>query len=383
MNVYASDSVYVAGPSKAQQEAGTVPLDTLPADWWNWLWKEITTRINESASDTQAVFQEILSVLQEANIEPSATATNQLTVAIKALASTIGTAGKAGAVKSSTASGKVSIDSDGVMTPNGMGTPTSLNTTTKNIVDAINEVLAALNTHKTTTDGTLESLDADKAPNDHASTATTYGKGTTTKYGHLKISDTYDSSVGGASDGIAASQKALYDGFQAVMSGIASVPTGVVTTFAGTDTAIPSGWLLCNGQAVSRTAYPNLFSVIGVRYGVGDGINTFNVPDLRDRFPQGANNNLGQKIAAGLPNITGTVNIGSQSYNPDNCSGAFTKTTNTAVGAGPGSTVVFRNASFNASNGETKIDGTLRNDVYGKSDTVQPPALSLNYIIKI
>lgn len=47
--------------------------------------------------------------------------------------------------------------------------------------------------------------------------------------------------------------------------------------------AIPSGWLLCNGQAVQRAAFPELFAAIGVRFGAGDGASTFNVPDYRGR----------------------------------------------------------------------------------------------------
>jgi microcystin-dependent protein len=51
--------------------------------------------------------------------------------------------------------------------------------------------------------------------------------------------------------------------------------------------AFPTGWLHCNGQAVSRTTYAALFAVISTTYGVGDGSTTFNVPDLRQRFPLG------------------------------------------------------------------------------------------------
>lgn len=53
-----------------------------------------------------------------------------------------------------------------------------------------------------------------------------------------------------------------------------------------TDSA-PSGWLLCYGQAVSRTTYANLFTVIGTTFGVGDGSTTFNLPDFRGRMPLG------------------------------------------------------------------------------------------------
>jgi microcystin-dependent protein len=49
----------------------------------------------------------------------------------------------------------------------------------------------------------------------------------------------------------------------------------------------PTGWLICDGSALSRTTYANLFSAIGTTYGVGDGTNTFNIPDLRGRVPVG------------------------------------------------------------------------------------------------
>lgn len=52
--------------------------------------------------------------------------------------------------------------------------------------------------------------------------------------------------------------------------------------------AVPSGWLLCDGSAVSRTTYARLFAVMGTVWGAGDGSTTFNLPDLRDRFPTGA-----------------------------------------------------------------------------------------------
>ncbi len=60
------------------------------------------------------------------------------------------------------------------------------------------------------------------------------------------------------------------------------VPSGVIMAWT-TDTA-PTGWLLCDGSAVSRTTYSDLFAVISTVYGVGNGSTTFNVPDLRGRF---------------------------------------------------------------------------------------------------
>lgn len=61
----------------------------------------------------------------------------------------------------------------------------------------------------------------------------------------------------------------------------AMMPVGTVLPFAGS--AAPTGWLPCDGSAVSRATYSDLFSVIGTTYGAGDGSTTFNVPDTRGR----------------------------------------------------------------------------------------------------
>lgn len=66
----------------------------------------------------------------------------------------------------------------------------------------------------------------------------------------------------------------------------ADAPIGTISPFGGS--AIPSGYLLCNGQAVSRTTYAALFTAIGVAFGSGDGSTTFNVPDLRETVPVGS-----------------------------------------------------------------------------------------------
>jgi len=66
----------------------------------------------------------------------------------------------------------------------------------------------------------------------------------------------------------------------------AFIPTGAVFPFV--NAVAPDGFLLCQGQEVSRTEYADLFSVIGTTYGAGDGITTFNVPDGRGRTFIGA-----------------------------------------------------------------------------------------------
>lgn len=63
------------------------------------------------------------------------------------------------------------------------------------------------------------------------------------------------------------------------------IPVGFIIGYAGS--VIPSKWLECYGQAVSRSTYSSLFSVLGTLYGVGDGTTTFNIPDLRGRVVAG------------------------------------------------------------------------------------------------
>ena len=77
---------------------------------------------------------------------------------------------------------------------------------------------------------------------------------------------------------------------------------GSVTWYAGAGT--PENYLLCDGSAVSRTDYADLFAVIGTTYGAGDSSTTFNLPLLTDsRFIEGSNT-PGTQHEAGLPNIT-------------------------------------------------------------------------------
>lgn len=79
---------------------------------------------------------------------------------------------------------------------------------------------------------------------------------------------------------------------------------GEVKMWAGPISATPTGWLFCDGSAVSRTTYAALFGVIGTIYGPGDGSTTFNLPDLRDRSPMGA-----RQDSSGVPvtNVSGSL----------------------------------------------------------------------------
>ena len=68
----------------------------------------------------------------------------------------------------------------------------------------------------------------------------------------------------------------------------ASGKPGMVTAWAGSHDNVPSGWILCNGDAISRTTYADLFAVIGTNYGVGNGTTSFNLPYYDDYWLIGA-----------------------------------------------------------------------------------------------
>ena len=80
-----------------------------------------------------------------------------------------------------------------------------------------------------------------------------------------------------------------------------STPVGSITMFAATNP--PEGWLICNGHAVSREVYGVLFAVIGLAFGVGDNTTTFNVPDMRDRFPVGAGSTYSVNTKGGATTV--------------------------------------------------------------------------------
>lgn len=81
-------------------------------------------------------------------------------------------------------------------------------------------------------------------------------------------------------------------------------PAGIISMFAGT--TAPTGWLLCYGQAISRTTYAALYAAIGTTHGAGDGTTTFNVPDLRGRVVAGQDD-MGGTSANRLTGTTGGV----------------------------------------------------------------------------
>jgi microcystin-dependent protein len=157
---------------------------------------------------------------------------------------------------------------------------------------------------------------------------------------------------------------------------VQGIPVGVVQAFAGTDT--PDGWLLCDGSAVSRTDYADLYSVIGDTYGAGDGSTTFNLPNLTDKFIEGSAT-AGTVKNAGLPNITGGVVVSGYGGNgAEQSNGAFKgNLTKNCFTIFEDSTSANKQRFY-----DTSFNASMSSAIYGNSTTVQPPALTMQYIIK-
>lgn len=137
-------------------------------------------------------------------------------------------------------------------------------------------------------------------------------------------------------------------------------------------------WLLCNGQAVSREKYKELFNLIGTSFGGGDGIKTFNVPDYRGKFLRGLGGDSAGKMnitqAEGLPNITGTTHAQDGYLRDPQNSGAFSSWVQ--VG---GDT---RSGDGGASASYGKFDASASNPIYGASNHVTPVNQAVNWFIR-
>lgn len=162
-------------------------------------------------------------------------------------------------------------------------------------------------------------------------------------------------------------------------SGGASVPSGCVLSYAGSGT-VPTGFLLCNGAAVSRTTYADLFTAIGTTYGAGDESTTFNIPDFRGRFLRGYDGTRSAAIGTaqddGLPEIAGGYNY----FFGDTrgtFTGAFASSSNGNANLAQGSST---SNQYRA--GTLVFDASDSNSIYGNSSYVTPYNFAVQFIIK-
>lgn len=157
---------------------------------------------------------------------------------------------------------------------------------------------------------------------------------------------------------------------------VARLPAGFVAAWPGNTP--PDGWLVCNGSAVSRTTYADLFAAIGTTFGAGDGSTTFKLPDYRGDFLRGylsgTSAAIGTRQAEGLPNISGYISyllMGEDGQKSDGALSATLQVGNRLTNAGPGS--AWKQLNFSAKNS---------NAIYGANSHVTPRNNAVKWCIK-
>ena len=97
------------------------------------------------------------------------------------------------------------------------------------------------------------------------------------------------------------------------LTGIEGTATGTILPWSAA--SLPSGFLECDGTAVSRSTYSALFAIVGTTYGAGDGSTTFNTPNLADNVPVGKSPGKALASTGGNNTTTATGNVGGSTAN--------------------------------------------------------------------
>ena len=167
------------------------------------------------------------------------------------------------------------------------------------------------------------------------------------------------------------------------------MPTGSILPYAGS--SAPTGYLLCDGSAQDRqvnSVNTELFTVIGLTYGVGDGSTTFNIPDLRGRVIAGQDD-MGGPSANRLTGLSGGINGdnlgatgGSQSHLLTSAQSGLPAHSHTQGASGPNLSGPIESLSGGSAGGRYTSTGTVTaQDASSAHNNVQPTII-LNYIIK-
>lgn len=148
------------------------------------------------------------------------------------------------------------------------------------------------------------------------------------------------------------------------------VPTGAVLPYAAS--SAPTGYLLCNGAAVSRTTYGTLFALISTTYGIGDGTTTFNVPDMRANVPAGYKSG-----DANFGTLGGAVGEAAHTLtNNEMPAHTHPGTYNSTAGGGGGS------LTASATSALTPVTSAVPSQGGGAAHNTIQPSLTLQFIIK-
>lgn len=169
--------------------------------------------------------------------------------------------------------------------------------------------------------------------------------------------------------------------------------TGVIKMFGGS--SAPTGYFLCDGSAVSRSTYSALFAILGTAFGVGNGSTTFNLPDMRQRFPIGvAASGTGATLGGTGGSIdhlhTGPSHTHDAGTFAVPSGGAHTHTTGApsatiAAQSGAGTTMptVGHTHDIASSGAHThSVTGNTGSSGTGNTGAANPPFQAVNFIVK-
>jgi microcystin-dependent protein len=161
----------------------------------------------------------------------------------------------------------------------------------------------------------------------------------------------------------------------------------------------PTGWLLCNGQAVSRVTFATLFAILGTAFGVGDNLTTFNLPNYTNRVPVGAGGLYATAATGGSKDAIVVSHTHTETSPGDFITGSVSADTGSSSGIFSGPTGVFSVSDGNSefvSGGSTAAGTryrkfsisagshthTISTEGSSGSDANMPPYLAIYYIIK-
>ena len=179
-----------------------------------------------------------------------------------------------------------------------------------------------------------------------------------------------------------------YDFDGANLTGIEGIPTATIVPWS--DSSVPSGFLECNGAAVSRTTYSALFAIVGTTYGAGDGSSTFNVPDLQDNVAVGKSNNKALASTGGANTVTSTGNVGGSTANATLSTAQLASHSHSGGGTpykfipnfGPSSPLSLLAANTGSAGSGSGHSHNMSANFTGDSTSVVQPYLTVIYIIK-
>ena len=181
---------------------------------------------------------------------------------------------------------------------------------------------------------------------------------------------------------------------------VQGVPSGAVFCIAVA--SVPSGYLECNGAAVSRTTYAALFAIIGTNYGTGNGSSTFNLPDLRGEFVRGFDNgrgvDSGRSVASSQSaqnqshnhsaSATSTAGAHSHSLNyqrkqVEDTGTAFVTDIRRQGGDGDGGSTTFTNNTDSGFMNNATVSVSTSVSIGNQGSEARPRNIAMMYVIKV